>query len=457
MKNKKIAKILSLLCLMGTILSCDCNVDDTPNTNNPTTQVIEVNIENGIADWNDFITTAGSDFSTQINNFDKINGFKGYATYTEIEAFFASQMASASPSKKRYETPNLQIFFDAYPTNEENNESDITPSVLNKIFTHFTNVNITGTNNSNGSFEYIKISSGNNNEIFDINKFYERLSKGEFSINGIPTQSENTTLLLGIDDKYLSENLSIDIDKLTYLLQNKIFQNALIDKVILSGNISGVETLYPREAKERNITFTDDAYSTPREDNVDTLTLPQLAERQIRGFKMILSNTNIKGDDSIKDNDSSQDDVSEQSENSQLDFSNAKLNNITFTNDTDLSTIPFNNVVSKGNLVFEGILPTSIKYLNAENVIFNNAVVPPTENAMVNITALRANSLIVNGKLSNEQSFISDANAPKGEINDFKGSKKLYDTLIKILNIKNPKIRVDIVKILLQNNQKQYI
>ncbi|MBD5398978.1 hypothetical protein HDR60_05775 [bacterium] len=469
MKSKNIAKILSLICLMSSILSCKT---DTDSDNTPP-QIIE--IENGVADWNDFITTAGDDFSNQIDNFDAIDGFKGYATYTEIKSFFNSAILETI-AKKRYNTENLQIFFDTYPTNEvkeesdtsdekeENNtnetkeESDITPSVLNELFTHFTNVNITGTNNSNGSFDYIKISSGSDNEIFDINKFYERLSKGEFSINGITTQSENTKMLLGIDDKYLSENLSIDIEKLNYLLQNEIFKNALIDKVILSGNISGVETLYPREAKERNITFTDDAYSAPKTNDIDTLTLQQLSERQIRSFKMIIANTNITGDSFT------------QTAENPLDLSNSSLNNVSFESDTDLSKIPFNNITAKGNLTFKGILPSEMKYLNAENLILNNAVVPSiaqtttddsapdsTVQTSTNITALKANNLKVEGSLTNETLFISDENAPRGEIINFTGSKILYDTLIKILNIQNPKIKEDIVKLLLINNQKQYV
>lgn len=451
MKSKNIAKILSLICLMSSILSCKT---DTDSDNTPP-QIIE--IENGVADWNDFITTTGDDFSNQIDNFDAIDGFKGYATYTEIKSFFNSTIIETI-AKKRYNTENLQIFFDTYPTNDAKEESDITPSILNEIFTHFTNVNITGTNNSNGSFDYIKISSGNDNEIFDINKFYERLSKGEFSINGITTQSENTKMLLGIDDKYLSENLSIDIEKLNYLLQNEIFKNALIDKVILSGNISGVETLYPREAKERNITFTDDAYSAPKTNDIDTLTLQQLSERQIRSFKMIIANTNITGDSFT------------QTAENPIDLSNSSLNNVSFESDTDLSKIPFNNITAKGNLTFKGILPSEMKYLNAENLILNNAVVPSvaqtttddsapdsTVQTSTNITALKANNLKVEGSLTNETLFISDENAPRGEIINFTGSKILYDTLIKILNIQNPKVKEDIVKLLLINNQKQYV
>ncbi|MGN0929894.1 MAG: hypothetical protein ACI4N3_04600 [Alphaproteobacteria bacterium] len=442
MKRKNIAKILSLLCFMSSVLSCKT---DTDSDNQPP-QTIEVNVENGIADWNDFIKTAGSDFSNQIDNFDAIDGFKGYATYTEIKSFFTSHFfENETSSKKRYATPNLQIFFDTYKLNDTDTESDITPSVLNEIFTHFTNVNITGTNNSNGSFDYIKISSGSNGEVFDVLKFYERLSKGEFSINGITTQSENTKMLLGIDDKYLSENLSVDIEKLNYLLQNQIFKNALIDKVILSGNISGVETLYPKEAEERNITFTDDAYSAPKTNDIDTLTLQQLNERQIRNFKMIIANTKITGDNFTQDTENP------------LNFSNSSLNNVSFENDTDLSQIQFNNVTAKGNLTFKGILPSEMKYLNAENVILNNAIVSSSEQTPVNITSLNANNLKVEGNLTNETLFTSDENTTKGEIINFTGSKILYDTLIKILHIQNPNIKVDIVKLLLINNQKQYV
>lgn len=440
MKNKTLAKILSILCFTTSILSCqnDSSDDASADIIEVNENIIEVNIENGIADWQEFLLTAGADFKNTIDNKDNINGFKGYARYSEILSFFASDYFKEKETTKRYITNNLKIFFDTYKKNEEDTSTDITPSTLNNIYEKFTAVHITSENKSNGSFDYIRISSGENNEVFDINKFYERLSKKEFSINGIRSQNPEYKIIVGIDDAYLEDNIDTDIEKLRYLLNDNIFKNAFIDKVKLSGNISGVESLYEKELEYgKKISFTNDAYSAPKNEDYDTLSLDDLSGRQARGFKMIISNTYITG-----------------KTESPLDFSNANLENVKFTNTTDLTEIPFNNVKSEGFLIFEGILPSEMKFLNAKDVILNNAVLPADG---TNITSLKTDSFKVEGTLLNEGMFTFDENSSKGEITNFKGNIGLYDLLSQGIIIKSKRPSIEIVKLFLLNNTKQYI
>ena len=212
MKKKITAKILSLLLLGTMLISCDQAVDSDNNSNETKIEVVE---ENGIATWSDFKEKAGIDFSKSVDNINEITGFKGYANYSELKKFFASTIYFPENFEKRYTSNDLEIFFDVYPSKDEVSFDDITPSVLNDIYKRLTVVNITSTNKSNGSFEYIKISSGKNNEVFDINKFYERISKSEFTIKGITTQTPTNKMLLGIDDEYLSDKLTTDYEKLT--------------------------------------------------------------------------------------------------------------------------------------------------------------------------------------------------------------------------------------------------
>ena len=431
MKNKTLAKILSILCFTASVLSCQNNSSDDSVVN-----VIEVNTEKGIADWQEFLSTAGADFKGQIDNKANINGFKGYARYSEILSFFASDYFEGK--SKRYITNELKIFFDTYQKDGEDTSTDITPSTLNDIYEKFTAVHITSENKSNGSFDYIRISSGENNEVFDINKFYERLSRKEFSINGITTQNPEYKMIVGIDDAYLVDNIKTDIEKLRYVLDNNIFKNALIGKVKLSGNISGVESLYEKELEYgKKISFTNDAYSTPKNEDYDILSADDLSGRYARGFKMIISNTYITG-----------------TTENPLDFSNAKLNNIKFENSTDLTEIPFNNVKSEGTLVFEGTIPSEMKFLNAKDIVLSNAVLPADG---TNITSLKADSFKVEGTLLNEDMFTFDENSSKGEIANFKGSLNLYDLLTKGIIIKSKRPSIEIVKLFLLNNTKQYI
>ncbi len=73
MKNKTRAKILSLLCLISIIVSCKTEDDEQQ------IQLVEVELKNGIVDWQDFKHTAGTDFENKIDNDYKIKGFRGYA------------------------------------------------------------------------------------------------------------------------------------------------------------------------------------------------------------------------------------------------------------------------------------------------------------------------------------------------------------------------------------------
>lgn len=441
MKNKTLAKILSLLCLTSLIVSCKTEDDDEQQI-----QLVEVELKNGIVDWQDFKHTAGTDFENKIDNDYKIKGFKGYALYSELLSFFKSEnYFSSSIPAKRYETNGLEIFFDTYQKDENDTATEITPSILNDLYTKITHVNITAENKTNGSFEYIKISSGDKGEVFDINKFYARLSRGEFSIKGITTHNKENEMLLGIDDDYLSDNFVTNMDKINYLLQNNIFKNSLLAKVNLTGNISGIETLYPREKENGNITFMDGSYSKPKTFVRDVLSLADLSERQTRGFKINIENTDIMGND---DKDA---------EVGTLDLSFATMKNITFKKDASLKDIAFNNVNATGDLIFEGELPAQMKYLNAENIIFQDAKLPYTEEVQgTNITGLKAKTLRSVGTLLNDTAFTSDVNSPKGELDTFIGTKQLYDILKNIIQIQNPDVRVDIVKLMLIKNQKQY-
>ncbi len=308
-----------------------------------------------------------------------------------------------------------------------------------------THVNITAENKTNGGFEYIKISSGEKGEVFDINKFHARLSRGEFSIRGITTHNKENDMLLGIDDDYLTDNFVTNMEKINYLLKNTIFKNSLLAKVNLTGNISGIESLYPREKETGNITFTDGAYSMPRTSTRDVLSLADLSERQTRGFKIDIENTDITGEDS------------ENTEAGTLDLSFAIMKDITFKKDASLKDIAFNNVNATGDLIFEGELPAQMKYLNAENIIFQDAKLPYTEDVQgTNITGLKAKTLKSFGTLLNDTAFTSDVNSPKGELDTFIGTKQLYDVLKNIIQIQNPDVRVDIVKLMMLKNQKQY-
>ena len=106
-----------------------------------------------------------------------------------------------------------------------------------------------------------------------------------------------------------------------------------------------------------------------------------------------------------------------------------------------------------------------MKYLTADNVIFNNAravkYTPEDTTSSTpasggtNITSANIKSLTVNGSVINSDSFIADENTT-GTIENFKGNKDLYDTLIKIITIKNQDVKVEIVKFIIKN-QKQYI
>lgn len=452
MKKKITAKILSLLLLGTMLISCDQAVDSDNNSNETKIEVVE---ENGIATWSDFKEKAGIDFSKSVDNINEITGFKGYANYSELKKFFASTIYFPENFEKRYTSNDLEIFFDVYPSKDEVSFDDITPSVLNDIYKRLTVVNITSTNKSNGSFEYIKISSGKNNEVFDINKFYERISKSEFTIKGITTQTPTNKMLLGIDDEYLSDKLTTDYEKLTYLLNNNLFANATIDKVQLSGNISGIEALYSRENEDKNISFTSEAYSLAPNDKVDNLSLEELRQRQLRGFKMNISNANIYANDFIQD------------ATKPLSFNFAKLNNVHFQKDTDLTDINFDNITSTGNLTFDGALPLSMKFLTADNVKLNNATIVKYTPADItlgteatggtNISGLNVKNFITTGTILNEDSFIIDDTSLKGNIEKFKGSKTLYDNLIKILLIKDADTKVDIVKLIITTNSKQYV
>lgn len=468
MKKKIVSKILSLLLLGEILISCEQPVvSDTDNNKDK----VKVPAENGISNWSEFKEKAGSDFLIPIDNIDEIKGFKGYSNYSELKKFFASSQYFPEGCEKRYNTSDLKIFFDTYSTSLNNTDNsteasstdttdDITPSILNEIYKHFTVVNLTSTNQATGGMEYIKISSGKNNEVFDINKFSARIEKSEFSIDGITTQTSTNKMLIGIDDEYLTGNSSVDYDALVDILKHDVFKNAQIAKIKLSGNISKIEELYSREAEEKNITFTSDAYSSPRSDEKDILSLEELKERQERGFHIHLSNTEIFSNN-FKDatSDITQDTIPT------VDFSNSTLENVTFARDTDLTNSSFNYVKSKGNLVFEGILPSQMKYLTADNVIFNNAravkYTPEDTTSSTpasggtNITSANIKSLTVNGSVINSDSFIADENTT-GTIENFKGNKDLYDTLIKIITIKNQDVKVEIVKFIIKN-QKQYI
>ncbi len=446
MKNKTKSKILSFMLLSAVILGCKQPTTPTPE------QPIIVEEEKGIANWNNFKSIAGKDFTTIIDNFNEIKGFSGYALYSDIEKFFSSSYFENND--KRYDTKNLKIFFDTYgidnsDVNNPINYEAITPSTLENIYKKFTHINITNENQTTGSLEYIKISSGSDNEVYDINKFYNRFINNELNITGIISQPTDEETIIGIDDNYLNSILTTDINKLKYVLNNPFFANATIGKVKLTGNISGVEELYLKERALRNITFDKTAYSKAKDGTMDTLTLSQIKERNVRGFLTNITNATIKGDGFMQD------------ESSPLNFDYAILDNVVFTNDTDLSEVSFNKVNSKNSLIFQGTLPSDMQGFTGDKIIFDNAKISNyTEQADgsitggLNISNMIANSLKINGTLVNKENITSTS---KGILNFYDGDKQTYDILKELLIIKDANINIDIVKLLLQQRTKEYV
>ena len=157
----------------------------------------------------------------------------------------------------------------------------------------------------------------------------------------------------------------------------------------------------------------------------------------------------IKGDGFIQD------------ESSPLNFDYAILDNVVFTNDTDLSEVSFNKVNSKNSLIFQGTLPSDMQGFTGDKIIFDNAKISNyTEQADgsitggLNISNMIANSLKINGTLVNKENITSTS---KGILNFYDGDKQTYDILKELLTIKDANINIDIVKLLLQQRTKEYV
>ncbi len=459
MNKKQLSKILSIFMGSATLLipisilsSCQQQTQETNSTSPENDSIKQKNIKlkNGIADWSDFLSMAliekininenGTEekiisWDGIINNKNEIKGFSGYANYEEIKSFLSSPY-----NTKIYNSQSLDIYFNYIPKDQEGIE--ITPSILDAIYKVFDTINISNINKSKEKTP-IKFSSGdaNNPEIFDIEKYYTKLTEGKLSIkkDSIITQSTTSINLIGVEDPYLKNTKITNNEKLIYLINSPLFQNSKIDIVNIEGNIKNILPLLKKEHTKNNISFSKNTYYKSNKNEIDNLTLDEIKEIIIRGGNTNLSSVNISGNNFINDNT--------------INFSNSTLTNVTFEKDVNLSDIPFDFVKSKETLNFKCILPNSIKYLEAENLIFDGAI---TNEKGTNITGSQIENLNII-ELQNPENLIKDENALKGNIKKFKGTKKMYEIFQNIFNISQDDIKLDIItQLILENKTQNY-
>lgn len=452
-KNKKLAKFMSaflgcatLFVPMNVLGGCSFWDDDDDNNDK---EVVDDGIKtsDGIVNWSDFegraMTTSVDDttgalvysFDKDISNKDEIKGFSGYVNYEKVKAFVSSTLYN----NVRYNTKNLSIYFNYVPRDGEGVE--ITPSLLETIYAVFDSVNISDVN-ANGDRTPVKFSSGDETspEIFDLEKFYARLKNAKLSVpsDAIITQSTTSANLVGVEDPYLRDERVSDSEKLLYLLSSPLFANSKVDVVNLNGNVKKVLDLFGREAVDGNIKFATDAfYASDNENVVDDISIETVQNMVLRGAMANVSGANIYGRGvSLSTN---------------MTFDGANLQNVSFKDDLDLSGVSFNNVTSKKSLSFEGVLPSSMKYLNAENVVFDGMATVP--DVGTNITGANIGNLEIKS-LSNVAGFEKDADASNGIIKKFKGSNSNYKVLKEIFNISGG--NVELITKLMLNSQNIY-
>ncbi len=463
MDNKKFAKLLSifmgcatLFVPMTTVLS-SCKqattetpeiVPENPPASNEEIPALNIELQNGIADWEVFksmaLVSTSSDeentssilsFDGQIDNKDEIKGFSGYANYNDVKLFLSS-----SYNTKRYNTKALDIYFDYVPKDGEGIE--ITPLLLDTIYSVFDTINISNVN-AIGDKTPVKFSSGNidNPEIFDVEKFYDRLISKKLSVKegAVITQSTTSANLLGVEDPYLKNVRVSDTNKLVYLMNSPLFVNSKIYILKLDGNVREVLPLFEKEAVDGNISFSKDSYYSSKDGNVDNLSLETIQKMYLRGANANLSSVNVYGDGFIPD--------------ASFVFSNANLNNVSFESYVDLSAIPFDYVKSAGNIIFKNVLPSSMKYFSAENVMFDGASVGVNG---TDITGVNMKSVNVKS-LNNISGFTKDINVSNGVIQKFYGSKASYDVFKTLFDIPVDGINIDLItKLILESRVKFY-
>ena len=448
-KRKNLSKLLSVFIgcaglfvpMSVVLLGCNQATDNTQTSVNTN----DVVLNNGIADWYDFKNKAIEkvvdpttseekySFSKEITNKSEIKGFSGYAEYSDVKMLLESSLYNT----KQYDTKNLSIYFNYVA--QDGAGQEITPSVLNQIYKNFNVVNISDVN-PYGEKTPIKFSCGDASvgEIFDLEKFYSRIVENRLSVpdDAIITQSTTSVNLIGVEDPFLRGKVVSDADKLLKVLSSPLFVNSEIDIVKLSGNLKPIFPLFEKEAEAGNISFDSEAYYASFENEKDNVSLKLIQDMVLRGAKPNLYSVNVVGDDTTLSPD--------------MKFDFATLKDVSFLTDVDLSLTSFDFVNSSGKLEFLGVLPSSMKYLNAEEVSFENAVVPDlgTNITGANISALKIKNL------QNHTAFIKDAGASNGKLNEFYGNQSCYDVLKNIFDIPYSGVHIDLITMLLLNSRQ---
>ena len=450
MNNKKFAKLLSMFIgcatlfvpMTSVLVGCKQAITETPEV----PVLNNIKLENGIADWEVFksmalVSTSSVDengqevltfsFDGKIDNKKDIKGFSGYANYNDVNLFMSS-----SYNTKRYSTAALDIYFDYVPKDGEGVE--ITPSLLDNIYNVFDTVNISNVN-AIGDKTPVKFSSGdaNNPEIFDVEKFYDRLVNKKLSVkeDAVITQSTTSSNLLGVEDPYLKNIRVSDTDKLIYLMNSPLFANSKIDIIKLVGNIKDILPLFEKEAVGGNISFSKDSYYASKEGETDNLSLDTIKKMVFRGANANLSSVNVYSDGFVPD--------------ASLSFSGANLNNVSFESDVDLSNVSFDYVKASGNITFKNVLPSSMRYFSAENVVFDSATVGANGS---DITG--SNMKTVNVKnVNNLSGFTKDVDVSNGVIEKFYGSKDAYDIFKTLFDIPLDGTNIDLITKLILNSR----
>lgn len=408
---------------------------------------VTIELKDGIAVWNDFLEKAGKDFATVITNANDIKGFSGLAEYENLKKFLEDEKFKS----KNFNTSDLHVHFDFVndPTFE------ITPSIINGILKRISHLHIDGVQNGE-----LKISSGivdsNGNvaskEIFDIDRFNNYIDKKRLTKTNIGeiSKNENSIILVGVENEKLRATKITDEKTIKSLLDKEFFKSdeAVLDSLILKGNLKDLYNWTKKEAKEGNIRFTEDSYYKQIDANrPDTIDINFIKDICKRGAKPNLYNVNIENkEDFVADGT--------------ISFSKTTLQNVSFPPDVNLSLIPFEHVKSMGTLKLEGTLPHKMKYLNADKVIIDRAFVPGESKDSnghtipkgTDITGAKIKDLYIK-HISNIKELQVNKDAPKGEVLKFKGTKEDYDVLKNLLNIRTDNLDLEIVVALLKNYQ----
>ena len=459
-RRRNLAKMLSLvlgassLVLPMTVMSACSSDDDEEETvvapesgitdevpeETPTPEpepVVNITLDDkGIGLWSEFVSkamtaTADSDgnktyaITETIGNRTSIKGFAGRANYEQIKAL----LASADYADVQYDTSALSVYFDYVA--KDGKGVEIVPSMLDNMYRHMTNVNITNVNDY-GEKVPVKFSSGeaSDPEVIDLEQFYARLNTGKLTVpsDAIVTQNTTSVNLLGVSDSYLRTVRVSDSAKLIDVLKSPLFSNAKLDKLILNGDIKPVMALFDRENDSGNVSFNTDAYY--QGDSGEKLSVSKIAEFVERGAYANMRDVNVVKDDT----------------DASVDFSNATMSNVNFTSSVDLSeSAGFDYVKGKGTLTFGGVLPTSMTYMDAENVVMDGAVVPE---AGTDVTGSKIGYLYAK-KITNVAGFNQTKDTTIGTVGKYKGARSYYDNALKnVFNISTNGISFDLITML---------